>query len=98
MTNLVDLAPLRNGGKPGAGSFGRRLKRAILPMGTIEAFLNLDGQHAYKMEGWPPGAKIVGADLRTKPFALIVYLYHPDFLVVPIDELPPLIKILARRA
>ena len=98
MTNLIDLAPLRDAGKPGANTYGRRLKRAIVPIGTIEALLSLDGQHAYKMEGWPRDGKIVGAELRLSPFALIVYIYHPDFLVVPINELPPLIKVLARRA
>lgn len=83
--------------KPGAHTYGRKLRRCIVPMATLEALLSLDGQHSYKMDGWPAGAKVVGARVMTKPFALLCYLYHPDFLSVPHDELPPLIKVTAQR-
>lgn len=83
--------------KPGAHAYGRKLRRVIVPMATLEALLSLDGQYSYKMDGWPEGAKVVGAEVMRKPFAIICYLYHPDFLAVPLDELPPLIKVTAKR-
>lgn len=94
--NLVDLAPLINAPKPGAHTYGRKLKRAIVPMGSIAALLSLDGKHSYRMEGWPEGARIVGAEVMRSPFALMVYIYHPDFPYVPQNELPSLIKVTAR--
>lgn len=84
--------------RPGAHTYGRKLRRAIVPMATLEALLSLDGQHSYKMDGWPAGAKIIGAHVMTKPFAVTVILYHPDFPVVPLNELPELIKVTARVA
>lgn len=88
--------PLLDAPKPGANTYGRKLRRCVVPMGVIETLLSLDGTRSYKMDGWPTGAKIVGADIMASPFAAIVYLYHPDFAYVPPDELPPLVKVTAR--
>lgn len=90
--------PLWEAPKPGAHTYGRRLKRCFVPMHVLQALLNLDGTRSYKMEGWPEGAKIVGAEIRTKPFCVMLMVFHPEFLVVPPNELPPLIKVTARAA
>lgn len=92
--SVVDLAPLlETAPKPGAHTYGRKLRRAIVPMGAIEALLSLNGERSYRMAGWPEGGKIVGADILRSPFALVVYIYHPDFPVVPVNEMPSLIKV-----
>lgn len=90
--NLVDLAPLTIS-KPGAHTYGRKLRRAMIPMSSIEVLMQLDGTRSYRMEGWPEGSKIVGAILHEKPFVLEVFIYHPDFPTVPLDEYPSLIKV-----
>lgn len=89
--------PLIEAPKPGAHTYGRKLRRAIVPMGAIAGLLSLDGKHSYRMEGWPEGSTIVGAEVLRKPFALMVYIYHPDFPYVPRNELPSLIKVIARQ-
>ena len=89
--------PILDAPKPGAHTYGRKLRRAIIPMHTLEALLSLDGQHTYKMEGWPQGAKIVGTHILESPFSIVVFLYHPDFPRVPLDELPSLIRVTATR-
>lgn len=97
MTNLIDLGGALIGApKPGAHTYGRRLKRAFIPMTSIAALMSLRGDKTYRMEGWPEGAKIVGAEVSTQPFALKVMIYHPDFPVVPLSEYPGLIKVTCR--
>ncbi len=87
--------PLLDAPKPGAHTYGRKLRRAIVPMAALESLLSLDGAHSYRMEGWPSGAKIVGAFIQNNPFCVVVHLYHPDFPRVPLDELPPLVRVTA---
>ena len=92
---LVDLAPLIDAPKPGQHTYGRKLRRAIVPMSTLAALLSLDGQRSYKMSGWPEGARIVGCEVLRSPFAVVLFLYHPDFPAVPMDELPEIVKVTA---
>lgn len=80
-----------------ADTYGRRLKRCIVPMRVFEALLSLDGQHSFKMNGWPEGARVVGAYIMRQPFAISCELYSPDFPVVPYGEMPSLVKVTATR-
>lgn len=91
--NIVDLGHMREAGPASANTYNRKLKRAIVPMGSIEALLSLKGDRSYRMEGWPEGGKIVGAEIMRNPFAVILHVYHPDFPSLPVGEMPGLIKI-----
>lgn len=82
--------------KPSADYYERRLRRCIVPMHVLEGLLSLDGEHSYRMDGWPAGAKIVGADIHKSPFSVVCYLFHPDFDIVPHGMLPRLVKVTAR--
>lgn len=94
MTNLLEKHV-----KPGnADTYDRRLKRAVVPLVALQHLLSMDGDYALRMEGWPKNAKIVGAQVVTYPkYAVVFYLYHPDFLVIPHGTEPPDITIKARR-
>lgn len=83
--------------KPSIESYGRRVKRLELPVGTLEALLTMNGDHSYRMDGWPEGAKIVGLEARRNPFMVILYLYHPDFPVNSGLMRPPAVRITATR-
>lgn len=95
MTNIIDLAPLTTS-KPGAHTYGRKLRRAMVPMSMLELIMTMDGTKAYRFEGWPEGAKIVGVKEHLNPFMLELFLFREDFPPVAWDEYPSLIKVTAK--
>lgn len=94
MVNVLktsDLSPLH----ATAESYARKLKKAVIPMANIyNIFVKSEGRWAVqRTTGWPQDCRIVGAAIQKTPFALILYIYHPDFLSVPPRTEPPTLKL-----
>jgi hypothetical protein len=82
------------GGKSSVDTYGRRLRRVLLPLDAVEYLLTLDGTHSPMMAGWPEGAKIVGVGSGSKPRPhVVLYLYHPDFAPLPAGREPPDVEL-----
>lgn len=63
-----------------------RIRMVVMPMHSIEALMSLDGNFAWRVEGWPQGAKIVGAQVVETDLCLAIF--HPSFPVLVGDEIP----------
>lgn len=72
-----------------------RVKLCSVPLTTIAALMQMDGQHSYKFEGWPKDCRIIGARIKDNPGRVEFVLYHPEFPIV-LGE-PEHIKITARK-
>lgn len=89
LTKPSTLSPLH----ANADSYQRKLKRVVVPMRNVVALLlNESREWAAYVDNWPNQAQVVGATVQRTPFALILYLYHPDFLSLPPGTEPPEIK------
>ena len=81
-----------------ADVYERKLKRIVVPMKNIWALLNnLNNEWAAVLDNVPVNARLVGASVQRTPFALILYLWHPDFLSLPVGTEPPELKQMWRR-
>lgn len=80
-----------------ADAYERRLKRIVVPMKNIFALLTNNREWSAQVDDWPLNARLVGAKVERVPFSLVLYLWHPDFLALPVGVEPPEIKQKWRR-
>jgi len=84
-TKLSSLSPVG----ADADTYQRKLKRIVVPMKNVWALLNNKREWAACLDNVPLNARLVGARVERTPFALVLYLWHPDFLALPPGTEPP---------
>lgn len=65
-----------------------RTKRIIVHPAIIASFLQMDGTHTLKCEGWPEGAIVLATQILTDAQVVLV-IHRDDFPIVrSLDEAP----------
>ncbi len=57
----------------------RRVRVLVLTFEALAELLQLDASYALRVEGWPAGAVVVGAEIEQGVGAVKLYLQHESF-------------------